>query len=105
MVRFKLGVVPGILMLTACATPEVVDEQQVTDQQLSCDELEAEMEEAQRFEEAARDERGLTGTNAAAAIFFPPALLGTYANTEEAIEAAEDRQEHLMTIHDEKNCA
>lgn len=103
--RLKWAVPVGVFLLAGCASPDVVDERQVTDQQLSCDELETEIEAAQRFEQAARDERGMTGTNAAAAVFFWPALLATYANTDEAIKAAEERQRHLMDIYDDKSCA
>jgi hypothetical protein len=31
-------------------------------------------------------------------------MLGTYKNTEEAIEAAKDRQKHLESIAAEKKC-
>jgi hypothetical protein len=31
-------------------------------------------------------------------------MIGTYKNTEEAIEAAKDRQKHLEKIADEKKC-
>ena len=103
--RMGWALIPGIFVLAACATPEVVDERQVTDRQLSCEELESEIEAAQRFEDDARDERGMTGTNAAAAVLFWPALLATYANTDEAIKAAEERQDHLMAIHEDKGCA
>ena len=44
------------------------------------------------------------GANIAAAIFFWPAMLGTYQNTEDAIEAAKDRQRHLEKIAASKKC-
>lgn len=91
-------------MVAACASPEVVDERQVGDQDLSCAELEREIAAAQEFEEKARDERGATGTNVAAALLFAPALGATYMNTEEAIDAAEERQDHLLRIYDAKEC-
>ncbi len=90
--------------LSACATPTVVDTEQPTDRRLSCTELIEQIEEAAEFEEEAREERGVTGTNVAAAVFFWPGLVGTYMNTEEAIEAAQDRREHPQEIYDEKGC-
>jgi hypothetical protein len=45
----------------------------------------------------------VTGTNVAAAVFFWPALIATYANTEDAVNAAKDRQKNLAKIADEKN--
>lgn len=71
---------------------------------MSCDQLKAAYQEALDFETKARKERGLTGTNIAAAVFFWPAMIGTYKNSEEAIDAAKDRQKHLERIGAEKNC-
>jgi hypothetical protein len=90
--------------LSACATPEVVQVTQVGDEAMACEQLEAGIVEAQRFERDAREERGVTGTNVAAAILFVPGLVGTYMNTDEAIDAARDRQELLTDIHQKKGC-
>jgi hypothetical protein len=67
----------------------------VSDSQLTYSQLLAATEEAKSFEREARGERGATGTNVAAAIFFWPGLIATYSNTEDAIEAATERQRHL----------
>lgn len=91
--------------LNACATPTVVAERTAADLNLSCEALLSEISEAERYENAARDDRGVTGTNVAAAVVFWPALLGTYANTEEAIKAAQGRQIYLTDLYSEKNCA
>ncbi len=80
-------------------------ERQVGDENLTCDELVLAMREAARFEEDARQDRGVTGTNVAAAVFFWPGLIGTYANTEEAMDAARDRQEYLSDLYSQKNCS
>ena len=106
MKKIAYGGAAAILAMSAaaCATPEVVDSRQATDAQLSCAELLSEIDEAEEFRSEAREERGVTGTNVAAAVFFPLGLVGTYMNTEEAIEAAEERIEHLEEIYEEKNC-
>lgn len=90
--------------LSACATPEVVQVAEVGDRDLSCAELERELAEAARFEREAREDRGVTGTNVAAALLFWPGLIGTYANTGEAIEAAQDRQRLLSDIARDMGC-
>ena len=92
-------------LLISCASPTVVTERQASDTSLSCSGLLAAIREAEEFEEEAREERGITGTNAAAVVFFWPGLIGTYANTEEAIDAAEDRQEYLSGLYEQKNCS
>ncbi len=91
-------------LAAGCATPTVVDTRQVGDERLSCRQIKSEIEEAERFEEKAQKERSVTGKNVAAVVFFWPALLATYSNTEEAIQAARDRREHLKKIADKKRC-
>ncbi len=93
----------GVVMVS-CASPTVVTERQAGDESLSCSALLAATQEAEEFEEEARDERGVTGTNAAAVVFFWPGLIGTYANTAEAIDAAQDRQDYLFSLYTQKNC-
>ncbi|WBQ09070.1 hypothetical protein L2D01_09200 [Hyphomonadaceae bacterium ML37] len=92
------------LFVSACATPRVVEAQQAGDRNLSCAEIMQQIDEARQFEEAARDDRSVNTTNVAAAVFFWPALVGTYMNTEEAIEAAQDRREHLNRLYENKGC-
>ncbi|MET0100801.1 MAG: hypothetical protein ABW078_03635 [Sedimenticola sp.] len=94
-----------VLALQGCATPHVVESKKIDDNQLSCNEITSQIAEADRFESAARDERKVTGTNVAAALFFWPALLATYSNTEEAIEAARERKEHLTDLYTERGCS
>ncbi|WP_281967455.1 hypothetical protein [Roseovarius nanhaiticus] len=97
-------ILTAVAGLSACAAPEVVSERKAGDTALTCAQLGAQLREAEKFKEKARAEKGVTGTNVAAGLFFWPALLVTYSNSEEAIEAAEDRQEHLYKIADSKNC-
>lgn len=90
--------------LLACATPEVVSERQAGDTELSCAEIATEVREAEKFAEDARREKGVTGTNVAAGLIFWPALLVTYSNAEEAIDAADDRRDYLYELADAKRC-
>ena len=90
--------------LTACATPEVIDAKQMGDDKLSCRQLAAEIQEASEFERKAQKEKGVTGTNVAAAVIFWPAIIGTYVNANEAIKAAKERKEHLVALSTKKGC-
>ena len=94
----------ALALLTACASPTVVQKRQANDEDLTCKQLKDAYEEAQDYEAKARKERGVTGTNVAAALLFWPAMIGTYKNTEEAIEAAKDRQKHLEKLAESKQC-
>jgi hypothetical protein len=101
---FILAALLGATTLTACATPTVVDVRQAQDPHLSCAQIAAELDEAYYYESEARDERGITGENIAAVAFFWPGLLVTAVNTEQAIDAAQDRRDHLLDIYDQKGC-
>ena len=94
----------AIAFWAGCASPHVVDEKKLSDKDLSCNSLIQEIAEAKRFEKEARDEKGVTGTNVVAAVFFWPAIVGTYSNANDAIEAAKERQHHLEALYKEKGC-
>ncbi len=102
--KLLLVTVVCAIAVAGCASPTVVTERQAGDENLSCEQLLAASQEAQQFEQEARSERGVTGTNAAAVVFFWPGLIGTYANTAEAIDAARARQTHLTNWYSEKGC-
>lgn len=93
-----------LLAIAGCATPAVVDVRQAGDKRMSCDDIEDAVAEADRFERDARGDRKATGTNVAAALFFWPGLVATYANTGDAIDAAKDRKEYLAKLADDKGC-
>lgn len=95
----------ALLVLSGCATPHVVETTRVTDSNLSCAQLEVEMKDADRFRNDAQKEKGMTGTNVAAALLFLPAMIGTYSNANEAIAAADSRKVYLMNIYNTKKCS
>ena len=100
----NMAMVFSLLLISACANPEIVSERQTGDTALSCSGLTSEIKEAEKFKEDARDEKGMTSTNVAAGLFFWPALFVSYNNIEEAVDAAEDRIENLMDIGKDKGC-
>ena len=93
-----------LFSITACANPEVAEKRQAGDTKLSCKQIEREIRGADDLEKAARDEKGVTGTNVAAALFFWPAMLVTYDNANDAIEAAKDRKKYLYDLAEDKGC-
>jgi len=101
---FVLTTISATALLVSCASPQVVSVRQTGDADLNYKQIQESFADAQDFEMKARKERGVTGTNVAAAVFFWPALLGTYANTEEAISASRDRQRVLEKLALEKQC-
>ncbi len=105
MQRFNAGsIFLALGWLVGCATPTVVETKKAGDADLSCTQIKAELVEADKYLQAAKKERTVTGTNVVAAVFFWPALLGTYANTEEAINAAKERENVLKNLGQRKKC-
>lgn len=102
--RRRMGLLVVASLVGACASPTVVETRKVGDATLTCEQIQTELDEADNFEKAARKERTATGTNVAAAIFFWPALIGTYSNTEQAINAAKERKENLFRRAEAKKC-
>lgn len=90
--------------VTGCATPHVVQAVKTTDASMTCIQIAAETAEADRFRADAQKEKGVTGTNVAAAILFWPAMIGTYTNANEAIAAADTRKVHLANLSAQKKC-
>ena len=82
---FKWIAVAGVAAtVTACASPEVVDTKQMGDNKLSCMQLVSEIHEATEFERKAQKEKGVTGTNVA---------------------AAKERKEYLVELSTKKGCS
>lgn len=92
-------------LLTGCATPTVVQTVKPGDNGLSCAQLQNEFADAERFRMAADAEKSVTGGNVVRALFFWPAILGTAANANEAIAAADSRKVGLANLMNQKNCA
>ena len=61
--------------------------------------------EAERFKEEAKGEKGVIYGNTARALLFWPAIVGTYMNSNETIQAANSRKVHLMNIMRDKDCS
>ena len=92
-------------LLCACATPTVVQSVKPGDNGLSCGQLQNEYVDAERFRAEADKEKSMTGGNVVRALFFWPAILGTAANANEAMAAADSRKVHLANQMNSKNCS
>jgi hypothetical protein len=90
--------------LVGCASPTVVQTVKPGDSGLSCAQLQNEYSDAEKFRNEADKEKGMTGGNVARAIFFWPAILGSFSNANEAISAADARKIHMANLMTQKNC-
>jgi len=104
-IKHSILVVCSVLLLSGCATPDVVTVQQLGDSELSCQQISREYAEAQTFFDRAQEERGFTGTNVLAGLFFWPAIFATYSNIEDAMDAASDRMTYLSGLAEDMECS
>ena len=95
----------ALLLLAGCSRPTVVDVLMPGDEELNCGQLKNAYAEAERFKEEAKGEKGVTRGNTARALLFWPAIVGTYMNSNEAIQAADSRKVHLINIMRDKDCS
>ncbi len=102
---FTIVTLASTLVITACASPTVIQTVKPGDTGLSCAQLQNEYSDAERFKNEADKEKGMTGGNVARAIFFWPAILGSFSNANEAMAAADARKIHMANLMSQKNCA
>ena len=93
------------LMLSACASPTIVQSVKPEDAALNCEQLRSEFVEAERLQAEAVNEKSVTRGNVVRAILFWPAVLGTAENANAAIAAADTRKVHLANQMAIRNCS
>ena len=94
----------GLVLLNSCAKPSVVDIVVTGDEKLNCEQLENALAETQKIKRDAEFAKEGTGGNVARMILFWPAWAQTLHNADVAIQAANDRNYHLINIMKKKNC-
>jgi hypothetical protein len=93
-----------LIFISACASPQVVRKYQSGDDSLTCQQLDREIERTDDVIRDAKSERGVTGTNVAATLFWLPGLAATWINVHEAIDAGNERIDHLQNLKYKKGC-
>ncbi len=98
------AVMAAALALGACSTTQKVSVMQPGDQAMTCAGLRGEFAKLDEVKAQGERNQGVNGANVAAAVFFPLAIAGNYMNARDAMQLAEQRRTHLMTIYDSKRC-
>ena len=106
MKKFLAVIAVGIslILLNSCAKPTVVNVTMPEDEKLNCEELENAVAETQKIKKDAEYHKEGTGGNMARIMLFWPAWAQTLHNADVAIQAANDRNYHLINIMKEKKC-
>jgi len=97
-----LGII--LVLLNTCAKPSVVNVVMPGDENLNCEQLENAVAETQKIKKDAEYAKEGTGGNVARMMLFWPAWAQTLHNADIAIQAANDRNFHLINIMKKKNC-
>jgi len=94
----------SLILLNSCAKPTVVNIVVPGDEKLNCEQLENAVAETQKIKKDAEYAKEGTGGNVARLMLFWPAWAQTLHNADIAIQAANDRNYHLINIMKKKNC-
>ena len=94
----------SLILLNSCAKPTVVSVVMPEDEKLNCEQLESAIAETQKIKKDAEYAKENTGGNITRVILFWPAWTQTLHNADVAIQAANDRNYHLINIMKKKNC-
>ncbi|MCF6433735.1 YgdI/YgdR family lipoprotein [Leisingera sp. MMG026] len=94
----------GSLFLSGCVSPDVVTTNNVDDASLTCEGIKTQMGQLDEIRAEAKKGKTASGKNVAAALLFWPAVIGNYANANEALEAANKRHEVLVSLAKKKRC-
>jgi hypothetical protein len=104
MKKVTLAALTAVSFLTGCASPEIISTRQPGDEGMTCAQLKDEIEKLDKSRRDLAAEKGCTGTNVAAALFFWPALIATHSNVNDAMRAVNERKDHLTKMYENKRC-
>ena len=100
--------VTALLFATAfvsgCVSPEVVTTTSVSDGTLTCGEIKTQLGQLDDIRAEAKKGKTVSGENVAAAIIFWPAVIGNSMNANQALEAANKRNDVLVALAQKKRC-
>jgi hypothetical protein len=89
---------------SACTTTQRVSVVQPGDRTMTCTQLRDQFVQLDEIIRDGQSDQGVNGANVAAVLFFWPAAVGNYMSARDAMQVAERRREHLMTIYNDKQC-
>lgn len=92
----------SMLALAGCSSSPKTQVVQMNDESLSRDQI---LQELAKLDQVQRDidsNKGATGTNVAAFLFWLPGLAYTYYDASEATKLVEQRRSHLTGIYNKK---
>ncbi|MEP3655727.1 MAG: hypothetical protein ABJO36_12600 [Litorimonas sp.] len=101
---FILSLTAAALVLSACSHTTKVATVKPTDSKLTCEGINEEFAELDTVLREAKKNKGASGSNIAAAVFFWPAAVGNYVDAKDAEELVEERRINLTKLAETKGC-
>lgn len=98
------AVILATAFVSGCVSPDVVTTTSVSDGTLTCAEIKTQLGQLDEIRAEAKKGKTVSGANVAAALIFWPAVIGNNVNANEAIEAANKRNEVLVALATKKRC-
>lgn len=99
------AIIAVTMTMSACVSTQTVSEKQVNDADLTCDSIATRVGEVRAARNYAKANKGVSGANVAAALFFWPALLVNNSNTTSMIKSMEAREAVLVGYYEQKQCS
>ena len=99
------AIIAASATITACVSTQTVAEKQANDSELTCSSIATRIGEVQAARSYAKANRGVSGANVAAALFFWPALLVNNSNTSSMIKSMDSRETVLVGYFDSNKCS
>jgi len=99
-----LALTTSALLVSACSSTTKVATVKPGDSKMSCAEINEEFASLDSVMKEAKKNKGASGTNIAAAVFFWPAAVGNYVDAKDAEELVEERRVNLTKLSENKGC-
>jgi type IV pilus biogenesis protein CpaD/CtpE len=96
------AVITMLAFVCGCATSPKMQTVQVGDNLLTKDQITCELSKLDETQQKINSNKGVTGTNVAALLFFWPALAYTYIDAKDATQLVEARRSHLTSLYNQK---
>jgi len=95
----------SLLTVSACSHTEKVATVKPTDSAMSCADITKEFADLDTVMKEAKKNKGASGANIAAAVFFWPAAVGNYMDAKDSEELVAERREKLAEMGTAKGCS
>jgi len=92
-------------MLAAGCTHKKVEVNTLKDDQLTCNEINTELEQIQALKKDIDEKTGFSGRNVGMGLLFWPGVIVNEYNASKSEDLANQRQAKLYTLHKNKNCS